>query len=247
MFDHVTLRSADRAASERFYRTVLATLGRRPDHGDGTFLGWGEFAIAAATAERPPTRRAHVGFFAPTVAEVEAFWRAGVDAGFRDDGAPGPRPQYAPDYVGAFLLDPDGNSVEAVHHGRTRAPGSIDHLWLRVADLAAARRFYLTIAPHAGITLGDDLADRVQFRGARATFSLVPGPPTEGLHLAFPAPRPGAVEAFHAAALAAGYADEGAPGRRPEHDPDHHAAFVRDPDGAVVEVVDHGDPGGAPG
>ena len=53
----------------------------------------------------------------PSRAHVDEFWRAGTEAGYRDDGAPGPRPQYSPDYYGGFLLDPDGNSAEAVHHG----------------------------------------------------------------------------------------------------------------------------------
>ena len=96
------------------------------------------------------TRRLHIGFAAPSREHVDAFWRAGTDAGYRDDGAPGPRPQYREDYYGAFLLDPDGNSAEAVHHGACRAGGVIDHLWIRVADVAASSAFYETIGLHAG-------------------------------------------------------------------------------------------------
>ena len=59
---------------------------------------------------------------APTREHVHAFWQAGVDAGYRDDGEPGPRPQYRPDYYagyyGAFVLDPDGNNIELVFHDR---------------------------------------------------------------------------------------------------------------------------------
>jgi hypothetical protein len=63
-----------------------------------------------------------------------------TDAGYRDDGAPGERPVYRAGYYGGFVLDPDGNSVEAVWHGRAReGPEHIDHLWIRVADLAADR------------------------------------------------------------------------------------------------------------
>ena len=106
--------------------------------------------------EHPVTRGLHVGFRAPTRAAVDAFWQAGIDAGYRDDGAPGPRTVYGPDYYGGFLLDPDGNSAEAVHDERERPvpDGRIDHLWIRVRDLAASKRFYTTIAPHAGIRLG---------------------------------------------------------------------------------------------
>lgn len=57
-------------------------------------------------------------FFTPDRDEVDAFWRAGTDAGYRWDGEPGLRPQYAPEYYGAFVLDPDGNNIEVVDHGR---------------------------------------------------------------------------------------------------------------------------------
>src|SRR5947208_1167117 len=81
--------------------------------------------IAQATEENPVTRRLHVAFFAPTHGEVDEFWRVGTDAGYRDDGAPGPRPQYSRTYYGSFLLDPDGNSAEAVYHDAQRRCGSI--------------------------------------------------------------------------------------------------------------------------
>ena len=91
-------------------------------------------------------------------------------AGYTDDGRPGPRRQYREDYYGAFLLDPDGNSIEAVHHGSVRRDhGVIDHLWIRVADLAAAKRFYETIAPYAALRVGDDAPESVQFAGEGAS------------------------------------------------------------------------------
>src|SRR3954464_806716 len=127
MFDHVTIRVADRAASQRFYETVLQTLGIELTYSDESFAEWDEFSLK----EGEPTRRLHIGFAAPSRAHVDAFWRAGVDAGYADDGAPRLRPQYRDDYYGAFLLDPDGNSAEAVHHGAL-GPGEIDHLWIRV-------------------------------------------------------------------------------------------------------------------
>jgi catechol 2,3-dioxygenase-like lactoylglutathione lyase family enzyme len=244
VFDHVTIRVSDRAASERFYRTVLSAVGMEPAYVDDEFVDWGQFSLAGASDERPVTRRLHIAFAVPTREAVHAFWRAGTEAGYRDDGAPGPRPQYGPDYYGGFLLDPDGNSAEAVTHDSPRRT-MIDHLWIRVADVAAAKRFYETIAPHAGLRLGDDEPDRAQFvfdtDFSGGSFSLVSGAaPTEQVHLAFPAPRAGAVDAFHAAATAAGHRDNGAPGERPEYHPGYHAAFVLDPDGNNVEVVDHG-------
>src|ERR1700755_1208110 len=94
---------------------------------------------------------------APAVrAGGDAFWRAGADAGYCSDGEPGPRPQYTPEYYGAFLLDPDGNSVEAVHRpGRTETGPQIDHVWRGVADLGASRRFYETIASVLDLRIGE--------------------------------------------------------------------------------------------
>jgi catechol 2,3-dioxygenase-like lactoylglutathione lyase family enzyme len=170
---------------------------------------------------------------------VDAFWQAGIDAGYRDDGAPGPRPQYSEDYYGSFLLDPDGNSAEAVHHGAMRDDGWIDHLWLRVADVAASKRFYETIAPHAGLRLGSDAVDRAQFTGVAGSFSVVAGAPTEHFHMAFPAAGNATVDAFYRAAREAGYRDNGEPGERPVYHPGYYGAFVLDPDGNNIEVVSH--------
>ena len=121
MFDHVTIRASDREAAARFYDTVLRTLGVERTGEGGDFVEWDDFSLAADGL--PPTRGLHVAFVAPSREHVDAFWRAGVDAGFRSDGEPGPRPQYRDDYYGAFLLDVDGNSAEATHHGELRAVG----------------------------------------------------------------------------------------------------------------------------
>jgi len=183
MFHRVTLRATDRQASERFYDTVLATLGL--EHG-----GWRDFAIEQAGAERPATRGLHIGFVAPSRAEVDAFWRTGTSAGYRDDGAPGPRPQYGDDYYGAFLLDPDGNSAEAVHFEGLRQDGLVDHLWIRVADVPASKRFYETVAARAGFRLGTDTPERAQFQGETGSFSVLTGTPTQHTEMAFAASEP---------------------------------------------------------
>ena len=243
MFDHVAIAVSDLAASERFYRTVLSVLGVEPSHADAGLVEWEDWDIGATDDEHPVTRGLHVGFSARDHAQVDAFWRTGVEAGYRDDGAPGPRMQYGPTYYGAFLLDPDGNSVEAVHSAREDAVavGRIDHLWIRVRDLQACRRFYTTIASHAGLRLTHDEPDRVQFSGADYSFSLVRDerPLTEHLHIAFPGRENATVRAFHAAALAAGYTDHGAPGERAVYHPGYYGAFVLDPDGHNIEVVNH--------
>jgi catechol 2,3-dioxygenase-like lactoylglutathione lyase family enzyme len=119
--------------------------------------------------------------------------------------------------------------------------GQVDHLWIRVRDLGVSKRFYTTIAPYAGVELGVDEADRVQLKGADHSFSLVDDdrPLTEHVHIAFPAQDDATVRAFHAAALAAGYEDHGGPGERAVYHPGYYAAFVLDPDGHNVELVNH--------
>jgi catechol 2,3-dioxygenase-like lactoylglutathione lyase family enzyme len=239
VFDHVTIRVSDRAASEAFYDTVLEALGIETTYSDTRFAEWDDFSLAVADARNAVTRGLHIGFVARSREHVDAFWRAGIEAGHRDDGAPGPRPEYRDDYYGGFLLDPDGNSAEAVHHREIRPPGHIDHVWIRVADLAAARRFYEVIAPHAGFALRHDEPDGAHFVGVGGSFSLVPGRPTEHVHMAFPATDNATVDAFHRAAIDAGYRDNGAPGERPRYHPGYYGAYVLDPDGNNVEVVNH--------
>jgi catechol 2,3-dioxygenase-like lactoylglutathione lyase family enzyme len=243
MFDHVGIAVSDLAVSERFYRIVLSVLGPEPSHADAELVEWEDWDIGPTDREHSVTRGLHVGFRAPDQATVDAFWQAGINAGFSDAGAPGPRTVYGPDYYGGFLLDPDGNSVEAVHtHRERRVPdGCIDHLWLRVRDIEASRRFYTTIAPAAGLRLTHDASDRVRLSGSDFSFSLVHDerPLTEHVHLAFPADADETVRAFHAAALAAGYQDNGAPGERAVYHRGYYGAFVLDPDGHNVEVVNH--------
>ncbi|HKX47306.1 MAG TPA: VOC family protein [Gaiellaceae bacterium] len=233
--DHVGITVSDIAASERFYRTVLSALAVEPTHAHAELVEWDDFCIGPTDREHPVTRGLHVAFRAPD--------RAHVDAGHREDGAPGLRPQYSPTYYGGFLLDPDGNSIEAVHGERTHSVpnGRIDHLWIRVQDLRASRRFYATISLYAGIALGDDERTRVRFLGPDFSFSLIDDgrPLTELVHLGFPAGDDATVRAFHAAALAAGYEDHGAPGERAVYHPGYYGAFVLDPDGHNVEVVNH--------
>jgi catechol 2,3-dioxygenase-like lactoylglutathione lyase family enzyme len=237
VFDHVTIRASDRGASERFYETVLRTLGVEQTHSGEHYPEWDDFSLAQADDDKTVTRRLHIAFMAPSRADVDEFWRVGTEAGYRDDGAPGPRPQYSKDYYGAFLLDPDGNSAEAVHHGEVGK--GIDHLWIRVADVAASKRFYEIVAPHAGFRLNRDLPDRAQFTAPSGSFSVVAGAPTEQVHVAFPATDNATVDAFHRAATEAGYRDNGPPGERPVYHAGYYGAYVLDPDGNNIEVVNH--------
>lgn len=244
MFDHIGVAVSDLAASERFYRTVLRVLGIEPSCTGADMVGWDDWWIGPTDAEHPLSSGLHVGFRASDRDQVDAFWQAGVAAGYRDGGAPAPRPRYGPTYYGGFLLDPDGNSVEAVHGARGGAqvpPGRVDHLWIRVRDPQASKRFYTTIAPVAGLRLRHDDPALVRLAGADYSFTLARDerPLTGHVHLAFSAAEDATVRVFHAAALAAGYADNGAPGERSVYHPGYYAAFVLDPDGHNVELVNH--------
>lgn len=240
MIDHLGIRVSDRAAVEPVYTALLATLGIAQDHSDEILCEWGDFALEQTSPGRPVTRGLHVGFVAPSRAAVDAFHAAGLAAGWQDDGAPGERQQYLPDYYGAFLRDPDGSSVEAVHYATVRDNGIVDHLWLRTRDLPAIRAFYLAIAPAAELTVGIDTPEHLLLRAGGGSVSFVPGAtPSSDVHLAFCGDRT-AVDAFHAAGLAAGGRDNGGPGERPRYHPGYYGAFVLDPDGHNIEVVHHG-------
>jgi catechol 2,3-dioxygenase-like lactoylglutathione lyase family enzyme len=239
MLDHVDIRVSDRNASRRFYTTVLG----EPSYSDEDFDEWRDFGVVQADAEQPMTRHLHVAFAARSREEVDTFWQRGVDAGYRSDGEPGLRPQYDPAYYGGFLLDPDGNSVEAVHRApRTESGPQIDHLWLGVADLEASRRFYETIARVLGLDVGEwDLPDSVYVAHGGRHVALVTDdrPPAQHVHLAFPVTDDETVAEFHRVATVAGYRDNGPPGERPEYHPGYVGAFVFDPDGNNVEAVNH--------
>ena len=183
VFAEIRLGVSDLAASRRFYEAVLSVLGHQPSTSDERSVAWGDFSIVAAESGQEPTRGLHIGFSAGSQDEVDEFWRVGTAAGYRDDGAPGPRPEYSAGYYGSFLLDPDGNSAEAVVHETTRTGGVADHVWMRVADLAAARGFYLELARRAGFELKSDRPDRAGFSAGDGSFSVVDGQPSENVHM----------------------------------------------------------------
>ena len=116
MLDHLSLRVSNYARSKRFFEQALAPLGygvRMEFESSAAGFGAGDtpdFWIAPGHAPSP----VHVAFVAADRATVDAFHRAAIVAGGRDNGAPGLRPQYDASYYGAFVLDPDGNNVEAV-------------------------------------------------------------------------------------------------------------------------------------
>jgi catechol 2,3-dioxygenase-like lactoylglutathione lyase family enzyme len=117
MLDHVTVGVEDIERSQRFYDSALRPLGVARLYGDGErFAGYGIAPKAffwIGIRDRPQTG-AHIAFAADDRATVERFYQEAIAAGGRDNGSPGLRPHYDPDYYGAFVLDPDGHNIEAV-------------------------------------------------------------------------------------------------------------------------------------
>ena len=118
MFDHIGLRVKDVGASARFYEAALAELGHVLGSHDASSAGLGPKGAPALwlyeAREGAKGRGTHVAFRAESHAAVDRFHKAGLAAGGRDNGAPGVREDYSPKYYAAFLIDPDGNNVEAV-------------------------------------------------------------------------------------------------------------------------------------
>jgi catechol 2,3-dioxygenase-like lactoylglutathione lyase family enzyme len=118
MLDHVSLSVSDAARSQAFFSKALAPLGYKViaqfDGGFGIGAEGGSAIWAAAGAPQKPI--AHLAFRAQDRKQVEAFYRAALAAGGRDNGKPGLRENYSPTYYAAFVLDPDGNNIEAVCH-----------------------------------------------------------------------------------------------------------------------------------
>ena len=125
MIDHIGVGVVDMDRAKAFYQEALKPLGiavimevSAEETGDEAHAGFGADGKAffwIGTGAKPKGGT-HVAFTATTRDEVDAFYRAGMGAGGRDNGAPGPRPHYSADYYGAFVLDPDGNNIEAVCH-----------------------------------------------------------------------------------------------------------------------------------
>lgn len=120
LIDHVQLVVADLAASRRFYEAVFKVLNV-PIESDSEKHFWAdEFFVSSPDSPEALgklTGRHHIAFQAKDHETVDRFYAAGIEAGGKDNGAPGERANYHPGYYAAFLLDPDGNNIEAVYHG----------------------------------------------------------------------------------------------------------------------------------
>jgi catechol 2,3-dioxygenase-like lactoylglutathione lyase family enzyme len=117
MYDHIGLKVKDLEASVRFYSAALAALGHVPCSRDESGASFGPEnapALWLSVAKGSTGPGVHVAFRAPDHAAVDRFHKDGIKAGGRDHGKPGLRTDYSPKYYAAFLLDPDGNNVEAL-------------------------------------------------------------------------------------------------------------------------------------
>ena len=123
MVDHVSVGVSDLPRSREFYRHALTPLGFAEigpwrDGAHEVAFGLEEADDFAISLTYPASGSVHVAFAADRRDQVDAFYEAPIAAGGRDNGAPRLRPEYSDDYYGAFVLDPDGHNIEAVHHGR---------------------------------------------------------------------------------------------------------------------------------
>lgn len=123
MIDHIGIPVSDVARATEFYSKALAALsmighgGVSRESGHGAAVGFGaNLFFWIGEAEGLSGGHVHVAFAAPSRAAVDAFYRAAIAAGGKDNGPPGLRPHYHANYYGAFVLDPDGHNIEAVCH-----------------------------------------------------------------------------------------------------------------------------------
>jgi catechol 2,3-dioxygenase-like lactoylglutathione lyase family enzyme len=133
LFDHVHVRVADLDVSRRFYTGALAALGREVRGGTSSFFA-DELYVSS---DGEPTEKLHLAFQAEDREAVERFYEAALAAGGRDNGRPGER-DYHPGYFACYVLDPDGNNVEAVYHGPVeRSAASVVFSWDEPEDAEA--------------------------------------------------------------------------------------------------------------
>lgn len=125
MLDHIGVSVADFERSKAFYQAALKPLGlslvweiTAAETGADAHAGFGtpDKAFFWLGTGAKPKGGTHVAFTAGTRTEVDSFYQAAIGAGGKDNGRPGPRPHYHENYYGAFVLDPDGNNIEAVCH-----------------------------------------------------------------------------------------------------------------------------------
>jgi catechol 2,3-dioxygenase-like lactoylglutathione lyase family enzyme len=130
LIDHIQLVVADLAVSRTFYAAVFDVL-KIPISGGGDGFFWAdEFVVSTADSEAAQgelTGRHHLAFQAKDRDMVDLFYKQALTHGGKDNGAPGERP-YHPGYYAAFVIDPDGNNIEAVYHGEAKRSADFVHI-----------------------------------------------------------------------------------------------------------------------
>jgi catechol 2,3-dioxygenase-like lactoylglutathione lyase family enzyme len=245
LFTHFVFGSNDPAKAARFYQAVLPGLGFTPRpgrqdglnsglafiHGGGTHGGGLPQVVIARPADGRPFSRGngyHVAFHAADEAAVRRFHAAALAAGGRDEGGPGLRPHYAPDYYGAYVRDPDGNKLQAVTYAAGSKAGAggdvVSHITLSCDEPVAAGAFYEGLLGTLGLarlpaeeTEGEDRAFgpagcQLPIVFPQKTFDGRPAAPSRGSYPVLAAPDRQAVEAFHQAGLRLGGRSLAAPG-----------------------------------
>ena len=234
VLDHVDIRVSDRDASQRFYETVLTVLGRTEHVDDDEYIDWGDFSIVSDG--QPVARHLHIAFYAPSHELVDAFHRAGVEAGYTDEARPARGRSTARTTTARSCATRTATASKRCTRARSARPARSTICGSAPVTSRPIRRFYLA----TGQEIGVDEADHVQIVTGNASISYVLGEPaTEHVHIAFGVDTNEAVDAFHRAAIDAGYTDNGAPGERAAYHPGYYGAFVLDPDGHNIEAVNH--------
>jgi len=264
MFSHITVGSSNMERSMAFYDAVMPAIGhgRLPLRNDN-FVGYGlggERVLPWLSFCKPYDGKSatcgngfHIAWVAPNEASVNAFHAAAMANGGTDEGAPGDRPLYRSDYYAAYVRDPDGNKLQAVHYqdGRVMGAGGkvLSHVTLPFVDIKLGLAFYEPVFATIGVTRreleespGEDYAfskGSVQLPVAyvqRPFDGKLPAP-GNGQHTAFMAESRAQVDAFYETAMRLGGTDEGKPGLRPEYTADYYGAYVRDPSGTKIQAV----------
>lgn len=194
----------------------------------------------------------HIAFNSADSETVDRFHSTALAHGGFDEGGPGLRFQYAEDYYGAYIRDPDGNKLQVVCYQQGRSSGytgiDISHITLGHTDLLKARKFYGAVFDILGYVdkpeEGDDTScgfaypdEELPVVYIQQPFDGRPASWGNGTHTAFHAPTRVAVQAFHTAALANGGTDDGAPGLRPHYSANYYACYVLDPFGNKLQAV----------
>ncbi|MGF1632169.1 MAG: VOC family protein [Kiloniellaceae bacterium] len=258
MFSHFVFGSNDPASAETFYAAVLPLLGFTRLGGDAQGFAYAHAGglprvVVARPADGRGFERAngyHVAFHAADEATVQRFHAAALAAGGSDEGGPGLRLAYAPDYFSAYVRDRDGNKLQAVTYpeGRKAGPGGdvVSHITLGSNDLIRSGAFYEPLLKTLGLArLPAEETDEEDYAYGHAgcslpvvfpqkTFDGRPATPGHGSHAVLLAPSRQAVEAFHREGLRLGGGDLAAPADCRDGGPPGYGAGIADPEGNPV-------------